>query len=163
MNAKDDLLKNKRILIVDDEPDVLETLAELLPMCNVVKAATFDEATQQLDARSPDMVVLDIMGVNGYELLKIAVAKKITAVMFTAHALSPEDTMKSFSGGAAYYVPKDKMDEIPEILGDILEKKIRAQNTWASFIDWAEPYYSMKFGPVWEKAKKEMQEALKHL
>jgi len=42
--GKKDLLKGKRILAVDDEPDVLETLEELLPMCNLVKATTADEA-----------------------------------------------------------------------------------------------------------------------
>lgn len=33
-----DLLKGKRVLLVDDEPDVLDTLQELLPMCETVKA-----------------------------------------------------------------------------------------------------------------------------
>ena len=49
MSAKDDLLKGKKILIVDDEPDVLDTLQELLDMCNVVKAGTFEEAKRQLE------------------------------------------------------------------------------------------------------------------
>ena len=37
------LLDGKRILIVDDEPDVLETLKDLLSACEVVKASSFDE------------------------------------------------------------------------------------------------------------------------
>ena len=157
MSAKEEV----KILIVDDEPDVLDTLEELLSMYRPVKAGSFEEAKRQLETRALDMAVLDIMGVNGYELLKIAVAKKITAVMFTAHALSPEDTMKSFNGGAAYYVPKDKMAELPEILARILEQKKIGQNSWTSFMDWADAYYSVRFGPRWEKAKKEMQEALR--
>ena len=40
---KQDLLTGKRILI-DDEPDVLETLADLLVECKVTKAANFEEA-----------------------------------------------------------------------------------------------------------------------
>ena len=35
-------LDGKNILIVDDEPDVLEALEELLPMCNLEKAANFE-------------------------------------------------------------------------------------------------------------------------
>ena len=35
------LLDGKRILIVDDEPDVLETLEDLLYICDVVKASNF--------------------------------------------------------------------------------------------------------------------------
>lgn len=161
MAAKEDLLKDKKILIVDDEPDVLDTLEDLLSMCEVVKAGSFEEAKKQFETQSFDIAVLDIMGVNGYELLKIAVAKKVTTVMLTAHALSPEDTMKSFRGGAAYYVPKDKIAEMETILANILDLKKKGKNTWMPFVGWAEAYYSAKFGPKWEKHKKELQEKVK--
>jgi len=36
--ASEDYLRGKRILIVDDEPDVLELLEELLPACDTVRA-----------------------------------------------------------------------------------------------------------------------------
>lgn len=150
MGAKEDMLKGKKVLIVDDEPDVLDTLEEILDMCEVVKAGTFEEAKKQLERRSFDLAVLDIMGVNGYELLKIAVAKNVTAVMLTAHALSPEDMMKSFKCGAAYYMPKDKISEIVSFLTKILEAKKKGQNTWIPFVGWAEAYYNAKFGPKWE-------------
>ena len=39
---KIDYLRYKRVLIVDDEPDVLETLKELLGMCDVVEASDFN-------------------------------------------------------------------------------------------------------------------------
>ena len=123
MSKNEDL----RILIVDDEPDVLDTLEELLTMHRVVKAGTFEEAKRQMETQQFDLAILDIMGVNGYELLDMAVARKVTAVMFTAHALSPEDTMKSFRGGAAYYVPKDKMGEMPEIIAKIWQAKQKGQ------------------------------------
>ena len=161
MGKKEDLLKGKKILIVDDEPDVLDTLEDLLSDCDVKKARTFEEAKRQLETQLFDMTVLDIMGVNGYELLEIAVKKKVTAVMLTAHALSPEDTMKSFRGGAAFYVPKDKIAEMPKILANILDLKSQGKNTWMPFVGWAEAYYSAKFGPKWEKQKKELQEKVK--
>jgi DNA-binding response OmpR family regulator len=161
MAKKADLLKGKKILIVDDEPDVLDTLEDMLSDCEVVKAQTFEEAKKQMETQPFDMAVLDIMGVDGYELLEIAVKKKVTAVMVTAHALSPEDTMKSFRGGAAFYVPKDKMAEMPKILANILDLKSQGKNTWMPFVGWAEAYYSAKFGPKWEKQKKELQEKVK--
>jgi DNA-binding response OmpR family regulator len=161
MGAKEDLVKGKKILIVDDEPDVLDTLEDLLSMCQVVKAGSFEQAKRYFETQSFDMAILDIMGVNGYELLEIAVAKKVTAVMLTAHALSPEDTMKSFKGGAAFYVPKDKIAEMPAVLANILDLKSKGQSTWMPFVGWAEAYYNAKFGPRWEKHKKEFQETLK--
>ena len=44
------LLDGKKILIVDDEPDVLEVLTELLDMCEVVTASTFEQAKELLEA-----------------------------------------------------------------------------------------------------------------
>jgi CheY-like chemotaxis protein len=38
------LLKGKRVLIVDDEKDVLDLLTELLNMCKIDPASSFEEA-----------------------------------------------------------------------------------------------------------------------
>ena len=84
------ILKDKLILVVDDEPDVLGTLAEELDMCLVHKAADYDTALQFLVGYTYDIVILDIMGVNGFELLKTAVSRGFPAVMLTAHAFSPK-------------------------------------------------------------------------
>jgi len=108
----DSLLDGKSILIVDDEPDVLEALEELLPMCKLEKAPSFDQAKELIERQDFDLAILDIMGVDGYRLLEIANKKKIIAVMLTAHALSPENTVRSFKEGAAFYVPKDELSNI---------------------------------------------------
>jgi PleD family two-component response regulator len=63
--GKEDLLKGKRILAVDDEPDVLEILEELLPMCDLVKATTADEAMALFESQTFDIAILDITGVDG--------------------------------------------------------------------------------------------------
>jgi DNA-binding response OmpR family regulator len=78
---RDKLLEKKRILIVDDEQDVLDALEDLLPMCVVTKASTFDQAKQLLEDQYFDMAILDIMGVAGYELLKICNQKRVIGVM----------------------------------------------------------------------------------
>jgi hypothetical protein len=41
--------------------------------------------------------------------------------MLTAHALSSENLKRSAEEGAAYYAPKDKMDEIATFLADVFE------------------------------------------
>jgi len=69
------ILKGKRVLIVDDEEDVLEFLMEILDMCKIDKASTFEEAKNLLEANPYHIAVLDIMGVRGYELLEIAKRK----------------------------------------------------------------------------------------
>ena len=69
-----------------------------------------------LKANDYDLVVLDIMGVRGFDLLEIAVTRKFKVAMLTAHALSPEDLKKSHDMGARAYLPKDKLGEVVPFL-----------------------------------------------
>jgi CheY-like chemotaxis protein len=155
MATKEKGLEGKRILIVDDEPDVLDTLEEMLPMCQVVKATSFEQARERFETQDFDLAILDIMGVDGYNLLEIANEKKVIAVMLTAHALSPEHTTKSFRQGAAYYVPKDKIANISIYLKDILEAKQKGKSLWSRWLERMDSYYNQKFGSNWKDNDKE--------
>jgi DNA-binding NtrC family response regulator len=152
------LLDYKRILIVDDEPDVLDTLEQLLPMCDVVKASTFDEAKDLLETQYFDIAILDIMGVDGYKLLEIAKQREVIDVMLTAHALSPENLAKSYKEGAASYVPKEEMAHIATFLNDILEAKEQGKNVWWRWLDRLGAYFDRKFGARWQKEDEELWE-----
>ena len=91
------------------------------------------------------------MGVNGYELLKIADQRNVIAVMLTAHALSLDDLTRSFNEGAAHYVPKDKMAEITTYLTDILEAKEKGKSLWWRWQERFVSYFDRKYGPDWQK------------
>ena len=146
-----DLVDGKRVLIVDDEPDILEILEELLSMCDLVKASSFEEAEKYLTTEYFDIAVLDIMGVNGYKLLDLAIKRDVIAVMLTAHALSPDDTVKSFKKGAASYVPKEEVSNIVIYLNDILEAREQGKSFWWRWFDRMADYCDKKFGPDWQK------------
>jgi tRNA/rRNA methyltransferase len=148
--SKEGLLDGKKILAVDDEPDILDTLEHLLPMCDVVKATTADEAIKLLETEYFDIAILDIMGVDGYKLLEISKKRKVIPVMLTAHALSVENTVKSFKKGAASYLPKDEMAKIETFLNDILEAKEKGENFWWRWLDRLGLFYEKKFGPDWQ-------------
>ena len=148
--SRKNLLSGKRILIVDDEPDVLETLEELLDSAHITKAGSFKEAKELLETRKFDIAILDIMGVDGYELLQIATGKNITSVMLTANAFSPEHTVKSHKRGAALYVPKDKIVDIATYLEDVLEAEQEGKSTWWRWIDRFAEYYDEKFEKDWQ-------------
>jgi DNA-binding response OmpR family regulator len=161
--TKENLLEGKRVLIVDDEPDVLETLQALLSMCHIIKAAGFEAASRILQQEDIDITILDIMGVDGYGLLDLANKRKIPAIMLTAHALSPEETVKSYKSGAAYYVPKDKMGDIVLYLHDVLEARKKGQSTWGRWLGRFSIYYEKVFGPDWKDHDKEFwKKFLKH-
>jgi CheY-like chemotaxis protein len=149
------LLNDKKVLIVDDEPDVLEVLEEMLDMCKVTKAATFDEAKTLLEKSDFDLAILDIMGVDGYKLLNIAKHKKITAIMLTANALNPENLIKSIKGGADSYLPKEEMYHITTFLIDLLKSQDKGESTWNFWHDrLSSPYFERKWGRDWQDENK---------
>ncbi len=149
-----ELLKGKKILIVDDEPDIVDTLVDFLSMCELEKAYDFQTAKSLLESKPFDFAILDIMGVDGYRLLEIAAAKNVTAVMLTAHALSPDNIIKSFNKGASYYIPKEKMSDIVLYLTDILRAKEKGESPWKSWFERMAVYCEKKFGPNWQKDEK---------
>ena len=155
MSDEERRLEGKRLLIVDDEPDILETLEALLPMCHVTKASSFEEARDLFEKEYFDIAILDIMGVDGYKLLDIAKKKDVIAVMLTAHALSVDNTIKSYRKGAASYVPKDEMVRIATFLSDILEAKEKGENFWWRWLDRLGSYYEKKFGRDWKTEDKD--------
>ena len=152
---KNNLLDGKRILVVDDEPDILESLEELLAKCEVVKASNFEAARDLIKQEQFDLVILDIMGVSGYDLLNLATGKDMTAVMLTAHALTPENIVKSYREGAAYFLPKEEMININSFLEEILEAKQKGRSTWDNWLDRLAVYCDRTFGAKWQDTDKD--------
>jgi CheY-like chemotaxis protein len=149
--AESKLLEGKRVLAVDDERDVLDTLVDLLPMCELVTATSFKEARKLLESQKFDLVILDIMGVNGYSLLEVATRKNIPAVMLTAHAWSPDNLVRSIKEGAVAYLPKEELSNITDYLIDVLIAQKEGRNPWES---WHErlptSYFERRWGAAWK-------------
>ncbi|MFH1349639.1 MAG: response regulator [Pseudomonadota bacterium] len=156
------LLNGKRVLIVDDEPDVLEVLEQLLSMCEVEKASSFQKAKELFESQSFDIAILDIMGVDGFKLLEIAIEKKVIPVMLTAHALTPENIVKSFKGGAASFLPKEEMANIETFLNELLEDQEKGKHFWPRWFERWESYYVKLFGFDWQDKDKEFWEKFKY-
>ncbi|MFZ0243228.1 MAG: response regulator [Desulfobacterales bacterium] len=144
-----EFIQGKQILIVDDEPDILETLADELAICKVVTAATFEAAKEKLETQRFDAAILDIMGVRGYDLLRIAVSRAIPAIMLTAHALTADDFIESIKTGAYAYVPKDEMTDITYYLADTLRAQQERSAKPSGWFSKLKPYFIKKFGPEW--------------
>jgi CheY-like chemotaxis protein len=147
------ILSGKKILAVDDEPDVLTVIEEEIryEIADVVieKAATYDEAAGLLRSKEYDLVILDIMGVHGFDLLEIAVGRGFKAAMLTAHALTAEALKKSRDLGARAYLPKDKLGELVPFLEDVLQYE--PATGWKRLLEKLENYYDDRFGPDWQK------------
>jgi DNA-binding NtrC family response regulator len=143
------VLNGKRVLIVDDEQDILDSLKEILDQCVIDTAASFQDAKDQLNRNTYDALIFDIMGVNGYGLLRIAYHMEIPVMMLTAHGLSAEHFKKSIASGAFAYIPKEKMAYIDEYLADLIttyRESGRKSGNWFSLL---RAYFENKFGAGW--------------
>lgn len=149
------ILKGKRVLVVDDEPDVLETLTELLDMCQVDTAPDFKTAKKFIDKNAYDAAVLDIMGVDGYELLLLTDSKGIPTLMLTAHALSPDNLMRSLKSGAHAYIPKERMDEIDTYLAEMIQSHKQGRGRSGIWFARLKPFFDKRFGSRWQEKDKD--------
>jgi len=137
------------ILVVDDEPDILETVEDLLDTCLVHKASTYEEALQYVLSYTYDVVILDIMGVKGFELLKESVNRGFPTIMFTANALSTESLKKSIQLGAVSFLPKEKAAELPTFIKDIVSGG--GKPVWRKLFRKLEESFNVSFGPDWKE------------
>jgi len=147
------ILDHKKLLIVDDEPDVLtvveQEITQSCPDSKIDKASNYEDASQFLKSNNYDLVILDIMGVRGFDLLEIAVARKFKVAMLTAHALSPQALKKSHDLGAMAYLPKDKLGELVPLLEDIMRNDYKTE--WGDLMAKLDNYFKEQFGNDWRK------------
>ncbi len=151
-----EVLRGKFILVVDDEQDVLDIIREELsdiPNVSLHTATTFEKGMEYLVSYSYDLVVLDIMGVAGFDLLKRAVDANRPVVMLTAYALNPQALKKSIELGASAYLPKDKLGSLIPFLEDVL--RLSYQSVWKKALVEVMTLFNKRFGSDWRRSEQE--------
>jgi two-component system alkaline phosphatase synthesis response regulator PhoP len=105
--------KGKRILIADDEPDILEIIQYNLVKegYEILTARDGEEALAKAIATRPDMIILDIMmpkktGVEVCEILRSQVAFKEVLIIFLTALNDETSHIKGLETGADDYVTK---------------------------------------------------------
>jgi two-component system, OmpR family, alkaline phosphatase synthesis response regulator PhoP len=105
--------KSKKILIADDEPDILEIIQYNLAKegYEVITAKDGDEAIQRAKSSQPDLIVLDIMmpkknGVQVCEILRSQPSFKDTLILFLTALNDESSHIKGLEMGADDYVSK---------------------------------------------------------
>jgi DNA-binding response OmpR family regulator len=147
-------LAGKRILAVDDEPDILELINEILDESQVDTATDYAGASEKLKKNHYDLVILDIMGVNGLKLLEEAVDRNFPAVMLTAHAINPETLVESIRKGAISYLPKETLSELDKMLTEIFRAHEQGEPPWKLLFDKLGHFFDERFGPGWKEKEK---------
>ena len=142
------VLNGKTILLVDDELDVLQVLQDEIeascPNSHIDQATTYEDALKLLQSNDYDVVVLDIMGVRGFDLLEFAVKKNLRVAMLTGHALNLEALKRARDMKARAYLPKEQLGEIVPFLEDILVYDLKPG--WERLLDKLGAYFDKTFG-----------------
>ncbi len=127
--------KKKLILIVDDNPENIKVLGNLLKNNGYEVGASSDsnKAFEFIKNEIPDLILLDVMmpGMNGYEVcgeLKCNVETRHIPVIFLTAKTSTEDIVKGFKVGGVDYVSKPfNSDELlARVMTHIEIKTLRA-------------------------------------
>ncbi len=119
----------KKILIVDDEQDIVESLKFVLENCNYACYCAYNGEDGLKLAReiAPDLIILDVMmpRINGYKISRLlkfdAKYKNIPILMVTARS-QEEDKLIGEETGADEYITKPfDLDEVVKIVQKYLE------------------------------------------
>jgi len=120
-------LKGSRILVVDDEPSLVEMLAVSLRYVgfDVASASTGTEALVVAEAFEPDLVVLDVMlpDADGFGLLPLLRADRDVGVLFLTARDSMDEKLRGLTLGGDDYVTKPfSLEEVITRVGVILRR-----------------------------------------
>lgn len=103
-----------KVLIIDDEADLLETMRFRLNAAGyeVITAGDGQTGINKAKSENPDLIILDVMmpGIDGFETLKRlkdeASTKKIPAIVFSCGKEEEEWAKRSIGLGANGYIVK---------------------------------------------------------
>lgn len=101
---------NMKVLVVDDDPNILELVNIHLSQAGyeVIKASNGAQALEKLEGQIPDLAVVDVMmpGMDGFELTKRLRAEADIPVLLLTAKDALEDKEKGFLAGSDDYVVK---------------------------------------------------------
>lgn len=149
-----EILKGKRFLVVDDEKDVLETIQDQLPDSEVVTSTNFKDAQQLIHSQKFDLAILDIMGVDGFDLLTECRKESLPAAMLTAHSITIESINKSIKLGAVSFLPKEELFRLADLLAEILSGLSEGRSHWERLFERLGPFFKNRLGLTWEDLEK---------
>ncbi len=121
----------KKILIIDDEIDLVTTLVDTLTFSGYEIDYAYDglAGLEKLAQQKPDLILLDMMmpGMNGdavcRKIRKDVHTKKIKIVIFSARAQEKDMAMAKAFGADDYVIKPYEIEELLEKINILLEEK----------------------------------------
>ncbi|MCB0568869.1 MAG: response regulator [Phaeodactylibacter sp.] len=121
--------KQTKVLLVDDEPNILVALEFLVKQegYQVWKAENGEQALQTMEKERPHIVVLDVMmpGMDGFEVARqIRKNRRLehTRIIFLTAKGTQSDRFKGYANGGEVYLTKPfDNDELISTINDVVE------------------------------------------
>jgi signal transduction histidine kinase/ligand-binding sensor domain-containing protein/DNA-binding response OmpR family regulator len=129
---------SQKLLIIDDDPDILDYLStELGKRYTVVTATNGNEGLQAALSRLPDLVISDVMmpDMDGYEFVRRLKhnpnINDIPVILLTAKG-ETEDRVRGLDRGAdAYMVKPFHLDELNIRIRNLIENRLRMKGKYS--------------------------------
>ena len=117
----------KRILAVDDDPDLLEVLEEeivaVYPDFKVEKAHRFWQAVEKMTCITYDAVILDMTSGYGFKLLELAQSRHLPVGLLTTYPILPEHPRLPTQMAARAFLSKERLGDAAPFLEKIMDGK----------------------------------------
>jgi DNA-binding NtrC family response regulator len=156
---KDSILNGKSILAVNGDPQVLAVLRkktlQSCPNCTFHTATAFKEAIERLASFTYHLIMLDIMGDHGFDLLERAVIKKIPVTMLTVHPFNLESLKRSLETKGISFLPKEKLGEVVPLLQSLFAKSHLFH--WKRLVGKLKSTIQTMFTPDWETSDRSLR------
>lgn len=134
-------MKEFKVLMVDDEEDFVQTLAERMKMRDLSPdlALSGEQALQAVKADVPDVMVLDLKmpGIDGMEVLRRVreAYPMVQVVILTGHGSEKDEAEAKRLGAFAYLQKPVDMEKLIRTLRDAYKKKLENAMVAASFAE----------------------------
>lgn len=120
-----------KILIVDDEKDIVETLSFMLKTkgYEILTAYDGEEGLKLAKEERPDLIILDVMmpKINGYKICRLlkydAKYKNIPIVMVTARSQEGDKLIGEETGADKYITKPFEFSDILEVISELTDKQ----------------------------------------
>jgi len=134
-------MKEFKVLMVDDEEDFINTVAERMRMRDLSPelALSGEQALERVEDDIPDVMVLDLKmpGIDGMEVLR-RVRKahpRVQVVILTGHGSEKDEAEARRLGAFAYLQKPVDMEKLIKTLRDAYKKKMEDAMVAATFAE----------------------------
>ena len=137
-------MKKLRVLLVDDEQEFVETMADRLQLREVQATTAYngEEALAVVEEEEPDVIVLDLRmpGIDGLEVLRRVkrAYPKIEVIILTGHGTQQDEEAARTIGAFDYVTKPADLDELVRRIKNAFQQRLKKLQDMSVAVAFAE-------------------------